>query len=90
MVQLRGLLRRDPDFNPIIGPTGIAGLLVAAGFSGHGFKISPTVGELVADLILHGKSRDPDVPADDFALDRFIRGAPLASQHPYSGAGQLR
>jgi sarcosine oxidase subunit beta len=79
-----------PDFNPIIGPTGIAGLLVAAGFSGHGFKISPSVGELVADLILHGASRDPDVPADDFALDRFARGAPLTSQHPYIGAGQLR
>jgi sarcosine oxidase, subunit beta len=79
-----------PDFNPIIGGTGIGGLLVAAGFSGHGFKIAPSVGELVADLLLHGDSRDPAVPAADFRLGRFAEGTPLTSAHPYAGAGQLR
>ncbi len=33
-----------PDYNPIIGPSPAAGLFLAVGFSGHGFKISPAVG----------------------------------------------
>ena len=79
-----------PDYNPVIGPTGVDGLLVAAGFSGHGFKISPAVGELVADLVLDGRSNDPLVPGSDFRLTRFADGAPLRSPHPYVGAGEMR
>lgn len=41
---------------------------VAAGFSGHGFKFSPVVGEVLADLAVHGES---DHPTDRFSLDRF-------------------
>jgi glycine/D-amino acid oxidase-like deaminating enzyme len=38
---------------PVIGPVpGIAGLLVATGFSGHGFALSPLVGDLLARLAL--------------------------------------
>ena len=79
-----------PDFNPVISATPLAGLIVAAGFSGHGFKISPAVGELVADLVVDGKSGDPAVPESDFRLSRFAEGRPLRSPHPYVGAGQLR
>lgn len=79
-----------PDFNPIIDRPGPDGLLVAAGFSGHGYKISPAVGELVADLFTDGTSHHPDVVADDFRFDRFARGRPLTSAHPYRGAGQMR
>jgi glycine/D-amino acid oxidase-like deaminating enzyme len=79
-----------PDFNPVISLTGIAGLVVAAGFSGHGFKISPAVGALVADLVCEGASTDPDIPASDFRLSRFAENDPLTSPHPYVGAGQLR
>ncbi len=79
-----------PDFNPVIGPTGIDGLFLAAGFSGHGFKIAPAVGELVADLVLDGESRDPAVPASDFRLGRFAGGDLLTSPHPYVGAGEMR
>ena len=32
---------------------------VACGFSGHGFKFAPTVGEILADLTLDGESRHP-------------------------------
>lgn len=32
-----------PDFNPVIGPAGPDGILVAAGFSGHGYRLSPAV-----------------------------------------------
>jgi glycine/D-amino acid oxidase-like deaminating enzyme len=79
-----------PDFNPIIGEAGVAGLLVAAGFSGHGFKIAPAVGELVADLLIEGHSLDPDIPETDFRLGRFADDALLTSPRPYEGAGQLR
>ena len=79
-----------PDFNPVIGEVGVDGLTVAAGFSGHGFKISPAVGELVADLVCEGHSLDPDVPEGDFRLSRFAEGRPLSSPHPYVGAGEMR
>jgi sarcosine oxidase len=32
---------------------------VACGFSGHGFKFAPTVGEILADLAEHGKTPHP-------------------------------
>ncbi len=79
-----------PDFNPVVSLTGVENLVAATGFSGHGFKISPAVGRLVADLVVHGKSSDPDVPEEDFRLSRFAEGALLTSPHPYTGAGQLR
>jgi len=79
-----------PDFNPAISTTPIAGLVVAAGFSGHGFKISPSVGRLVADLVVDGRSSDPDIPEADFRLSRFAEGALLRSPHPYVGAGEMR
>lgn len=79
-----------PDFNPVISLTEVAGLVIAAGFSGHGFKISPAVGALVADLICERASTDPDIPASDFRLSRFAENDPLTSRHRYVGAGQLR
>jgi glycine/D-amino acid oxidase-like deaminating enzyme len=79
-----------PDYNPVISETGIPGLFVCAGFSGHGFKISPAVGVLTADLVLHGASRDPQVPEGDFTLTRFAEGRLLTSAHAYAGAGQMR
>jgi sarcosine oxidase subunit beta len=46
-----------PDGLPILGPiAGVQGLLVAAGFSGHGFALAPTVGDILARLAL---GRDP-------------------------------
>ena len=79
-----------PDFNPIIGPLAIDGLYVCAGFSGHGFKISPAVGELVADILCEGRSREPDIDARDFRFERFAQGRPLVSRNPYRRAGQMR
>jgi len=79
-----------PDFNPVISTTDVAGLIVAAGFSGHGFKISPAVGALIADLVAAGASRDPDIPEYDFRLSRFAEESLLTSDHPYAGAAQMR
>jgi sarcosine oxidase, subunit beta len=79
-----------PDFNPVISRTPIDGLITAAGFSGHGFKIAPAVGRLIADLVVDGISSDADIPADDFRLSRFAEGKLLTSPFPYVGAGQMR
>lgn len=79
-----------PDFNPVVSATPVEGLVVAVGFSGHGYKISPAVGQLVADLVVHGASSDPDIPATDFRLARFVEGDLLTSPHAYTGAGQMR
>jgi glycine/D-amino acid oxidase-like deaminating enzyme len=79
-----------PDWNPVISRTGIDGLVVAAGFSGHGFKIAPAVGGLVADLVIDGASADPRIPETDFRLSRFAEDDPLRSPYPYVGAGEMR
>ncbi len=79
-----------PDWNPVISKTPLDGLLVAAGFSGHGFKIAPAVGLLVADLVIDGHSSDPRIPAEDFRLSRFAEDDLLKSPYPYLGAGEMR
>jgi sarcosine oxidase subunit beta len=86
-----GVYDVPPDWNPVIAPVGgLDGLILCAGFAGHGFKISPAVGDLVADLVLEGDSTDADVPASDFRLERFAEDKPLTSLHPYVGAGEMR
>ena len=79
-----------PDWNPVISRTGIDGLVVAAGFSGHGFKIAPAVGRLVADIVVDGRSADPRIPESDFRLSRFAENDLLKTPYPYVGAGQMR
>jgi sarcosine oxidase subunit beta len=79
-----------PDWNPVIGEAPLEGLVVAAGFSGHGFKISPAVGRLIADLVVDGRSADPRIPESDFRLSRFAENDLLKTPYPYVGAGQMR
>lgn len=59
------------DVHPILGPTDIEGLWAANGFSGHGFKIAPAVGSMIARAIT-GEHRDfdTDVPIESFAVHR--------------------
>ncbi len=69
-----------PDWMPILDETSVRGLWVAAGMSGHGFKLSPAVGEMLAALITGAA---PPVSATPFALGRFAgtrsRGTFVAS-----------
>lgn len=46
-----------PDENFVIGPHPSSGrVLVACGFSGHGFKFTPVIGEVLADLVAAGST----------------------------------
>ncbi|WP_032368284.1 NAD(P)/FAD-dependent oxidoreductase [Rhodococcoides fascians] len=79
-----------PDYNPIIGPSPVDGLFLATGFSGHGFKMSPAVGKLVADLVTDGTTTLPHVDPRDFRYSRFAENDLLLSLNPYEGAGEMR
>jgi glycine/D-amino acid oxidase-like deaminating enzyme len=68
-----------PDWMPVLDETAVRGLYVAAGMSGHGFKLSPAVGRMMADLITRGHSDLADLAA--FRLDRFA-----AQPHDDAGA----
>jgi glycine/D-amino acid oxidase-like deaminating enzyme len=61
-----------PDWNPIIGPCpGIDGLYLAVGWSGHGFKLSPAVGEVVAAEV---GGRTPPIDVGLLRPERFAEG----------------
>ena len=64
-----GLYSITPDENPIIGGLpGVEGFYAAVGFSGHGFQHGPSVGRILSELILDGKTSFDLFP---FRLDRF-------------------
>ena len=60
---LRGitcLYTTTPDHDFVIGPhPEHENVAIACGFSGHGFKFVPVVGEILADLALDGSTRHP-------------------------------
>ena len=52
-----GLYENTPDKHPIVGRVeGLDGFLCAAGFSGHGLMHAPAIGELVAELVVDGRT----------------------------------
>ncbi|XP_050218477.1 probable sarcosine oxidase [Mercurialis annua] len=44
-------------------------VVIGGGFSGHGFKMTPIVGRILADLALHGETKAVDVK--HFSIQRF-------------------
>ncbi len=49
-----------PDEHFVIAPHPASErVAVACGFSGHGFKFVPVVGEILADLVLDGTTKHP-------------------------------
>ena len=68
-----GLYTSTPDMHPVIDKVdGVDGLYVCTGFSGHGFKLSPTVGVCVAEIVLDGEARTVDL--SPLRLSRFAEG----------------
>ncbi len=64
-----GLYETTPDHNAVLGPPAqVAGLMLANGFSGHGFMHSPAVGRLIAEWIVDGK---PSIDLTPLRVERF-------------------
>ncbi|HEY6866651.1 MAG TPA: FAD-binding oxidoreductase [Candidatus Eisenbacteria bacterium] len=71
-----GLYETTPDHNAVLGPpAGIGGLMLANGFSGHGFMHAPAVGQLIAEWIVDGR---PSLDLSALRLERFSGQASLA------------
>lgn len=67
-----GVYDVTPDWNPVLGPVpSLPGLVVAFGFSGHGFKLSPAVGRAIAQTVL---GLPTEVPLAPYSIERFGRG----------------
>jgi glycine/D-amino acid oxidase-like deaminating enzyme len=75
-----------PDWHPILDevPAG-SGFYVCSGFSGHGFKLGPAVGLMVAEMI--SDEGQPTFDPSIFRASRFVEGQPVTGQYEYSIVG---
>ena len=76
------------DVHPVIGESNVPGLWACNGFSGHGFKLAPAVGSLVAQQItglktdagdvrgarLWGPAASPDPQGEDAPREQRVGG----------------
>ncbi len=75
-----------PDWHAILGALpGVEGLYCAAGTSGHGFKLGPAVGEMMADLFVRGERPEADI--NMFSFRRFAEGEAVEGRYEYSIVG---
>jgi glycine/D-amino acid oxidase-like deaminating enzyme len=67
-----GMIDTTPDLVPVISATPkVPGLIIASGFSGHGFGLGPAAGMLTADLVTN---KTPFADVTPFRLERFEDG----------------
>lgn len=77
-----GVYDCSPDFMPAFGRVqALDGLFVGAGFSGHGFKLSPGIGKILSDLVIDGATDLIDV--HPFRVERFAEGDLLNAEDGY-------
>ncbi len=68
-----GVYDVTPDHEPILGPIPeLAGLHADFGWSGHGFKHSPAIGDIMAQVVLEGRADGWDL--QPFRWSRFQEG----------------
>ena len=79
-----GVYDVTPDWNPVLGSLpGIEGLTVGFGFSGHGFKLSPGVGMVLAQ---HALGLPEQIEMEPYSIERFAKGKLLIGKY---GAGAV-
>ena len=79
-----GVYDVTPDWNPVLGAMpGVEGLLVGFGFSGHGFKLCPAVGKVLAQAAM---GLETDVSLRPYQFERFEKGELLLGKY---GAGAV-
>ncbi len=70
-----GMIDSTPDAIPVISPVeSLPGLVVSAGYSGHGFGIGPGAGRLAADLVT---GDTPVVDPTPYRYARLVDGSGL-------------
>jgi sarcosine oxidase subunit beta len=75
-----------PDWHPILDRLpGVEGAYCAVGFSGHGFKMSPIVGQLLAELVVDGRASTLDIAP--LRLARFEEKDPVKTPYAYGVMG---
>jgi glycine/D-amino acid oxidase-like deaminating enzyme len=75
-----GLYDVTPDWHPLLGPVdGVEGFHLAAGGSGHCFKLGPAIGELVAAELLGRKLAYAEIAS--FSANRFAENRAFASTY---------
>jgi sarcosine oxidase subunit beta len=75
-----------PDWHPILDRLpGLQGAYCAVGFSGHGFKMSPIVGQLMAELIVDGQGKALDIAP--LRLSRFDENDLVKTPYGYGVMG---
>ncbi|MGD8626894.1 MAG: FAD-dependent oxidoreductase [Anaerolineae bacterium] len=78
-----GIYVDSADRHALLGPApGLEGFYCAVGFSGHGFKEAPIVGQAMAELIVDGRAEVVDITP--LRLTRFEEGAPYQGAHAYT------
>jgi len=81
-----GLYDVTPDSQPVIDRIErVPGFFCAVGFSGHGFKIAPAVGQIMSDLVIDGRCDRYDISI--FRHDRFADRDLHQSAYRYSILG---
>ena len=81
-----GIYDVTPDWEPAIGRVpGTEHVYVAAGFSGHGFKLAPAVGRSIAELVEDGETMTFDLGL--LSPERFARGELVGARYGYSVLG---
>lgn len=85
-----GIWARTPDYQPIIDRLEhVPGLYCAVGFSGHGYKLSPIMGDLISRLVMGMTDDRPEV-LNLFRYGRFQANELIKSPITYSKAGGVR
>ncbi|MBI4673645.1 MAG: FAD-binding oxidoreductase [Chloroflexi bacterium] len=79
-----GLYGVTPDWHPIIDevPEG-SGSFVTAGFSGHGFKLGPAVGIMIADMVTRARTPTAQLERSLFEFARFAKEGKVARSYAY-------
>lgn len=75
-----------PDWHPVLDRLpGVEGAYCAVGFSGHGFKLSPIVGQLMAELVVDGRTSALDI--SPLRWSRFAENDPVKTPYAYGVMG---
>jgi len=78
-----GLYTETPDAHPILDRfADPEGFYVAVGFSGHGFKLSPSIGEMMAEFVTTGGCQEFAI--NRFRASRFAEGELIGSHFDFN------